>query len=333
MKLAAVWTPVGLAAAPGGEGRPFPSTVAWFFHAGGRWWARSHRGLQLFSFEAGPSRWREVCPPGDFGHGPCVAMGERLVAVLSSTGRVCELTPTGWKQVAKGFRAFGNRSNFELGAEPATAEHGERLVVWGGQIDPSGRPSNDTFFFESGKWRKGGPSPLPYEKRGGGEYLLYALGWDGALERTVRFGPKGVAVLEGDRWERHVPPGYEALVNAQFAGMLPAFDASTGESLLIDVQVKQEWDPKRRYRRVPEGRFLRFSLSGCEAVGTFALPPEESDQEFFDAFPFPTVDYRYSYDAATRRLYAQAMKRIDLAFTLELGEAFEEARKRAPRGG
>ncbi len=206
---------------------------------------------------------------------------------------------------------FGERHDVALALE------GERAVAWGGQVD--GRPTNHTFIYAEGSWKKvrrSSPRPTDFALLREGVALVSAMYWDSALERFVRLGAREVFTLEGQRWEPLVPEEYETLGGRRTWERLPAHDPVTGETLLVDLSAQ---------------RLVRFDLRVCATVGEFTLPAELADPSDPKALPWAAIREDLWFDATTRRLHAQHVEDKWGRYAWDLSSAFEAARALGPR--
>lgn len=261
--------------------------------------------------------WRQVV---DEDEGVEAVESERLAALAASADRAVALTRKGraftfdgetWKE-SDAVPEFGERHDVAL------AVTAERVVAWGGQV--AGRPTNHTFLCASdGAWKKvkrSSPRPADFALLREGVALETTMYWDSALERFVRLGAREVFTLEGQRWERRVPEGYETLGGRRAWEHLPAHDPLTGETLLVHL---------------PEQRLVRFDLHACEAVGEFTLPDELADPSDPNALAWSAIREDLWFDPTTRRLHAQNVEDKWGRYTWDLSSAFEAAQSLGPR--
>lgn len=260
--------------------------------------------------------WHQVVDEDD---GVESVESERLAALASSGEHALALTRRGRVFVFDGhaWRESGTVPEFGERHDVALALEGERAVAWGGQVD--GRPTNHTFIYAEGSWKKvrrSSPRPTDFALLREGVALVSAMYWDSALERFVRLGAREVFTLEGQRWEPLVPEEYETLGGRRTWERLPAHDPVTGETLLVDLSAQ---------------RLVRFDLRVCATVGEFTLPAELADPSDPKALPWAAIREDLWFDATTRRLHAQHVEDKWGRYAWDLSSAFEAARALGPR--
>ena len=281
---------------------------------GSNWYAVGHN-LRTLAWEK--DAWREVidekrgaamCPKGDYMRG-MTATPDGLVAV-TSRGSVLSFAGKTWKLVGQRSPLWKDRSHFTLGYD----EGANRLVAWGGEVKH--RKSNDTFFFDGKKWTQAkAPSPQPKDFKD--NFVYFAMTYDHALGRLVRFGMSDVAVLEGDVWKSFTPKSYRELGGQDARQHLPAHDRATGETLLINLE---------------SGRVARFDLAECKEVGVFAFPADVvADAARKKGSGSYHLRDNIVFVPETRTLEAQHDKDAAGRYSISLAAAFEAAKNIGPR--
>jgi hypothetical protein len=296
-----------------------------FAHVGGVWYAMGSRSLQTWKWTG--VAWDEIVnraegqKRGDWQPGQVVG-GDHLRAVLQS-GAVFELDgKQRWTALGKPEPAFKERTEFAL-ARDANG----RLVVWGGEAKD--RKLNDTLFFEGKRWRvakKASPQPADFKHGRQDEvYVGTSAVYDTALGAVVRFGYEEVAVLQEDEtWKLYKPKGYKANVSERLWGHAPIHDPETGETLLLDFAGALSAGGAF-------ARLVRFDLASCVVLGTVDYPPELTPKRPSDAPSYYALAESFSYDPATRSLYAQVINDSWGVYRLDLGKAFAQAQALGPR--
>jgi hypothetical protein len=303
-------------------------------HAGGAWYALGSHSLRTWRYDDGT--WKEVTSKevgekvGGWEVLQLVAARDHLHAVMQ-TGAVFALDGARWDAIAKKDSAFKQRTSFALAADP----HG-RLMVWGGEA--KGRKLNDTLFLENKRWRvvkKTSPQPADFKHgRKDDVYVGTSAVWDTSLDTFVRFGFEEVAVLLADEtWKPYKPKGYKENVGPREWGHVPVHDAETGETLIVDFEGTSAWE-KAASR---PAQVLRFDLGGCTPLATIEYPKELAPQKQHDAAAFHAIAETFSYDPATRSLYAQVKEDSAGTYRLDLAPLFAKAKslgaRTMPKGG
>jgi hypothetical protein len=297
-------------------------------HVGGTWYALGSHSLETWRFDG--DAWKRITDDrvgngklGGWEKLELVSARGHLHAVMA-TGAVFALEGDEWKAIAKKDPAFKNRMDFAVAADP-----NGRIVVWGGEA--KGRKLNDTLFLEGKKWRaakKSSPQPLDF-KHGNKDstWVDTNMIWDGALGTFVRFGYEEVAVLQPDEtWKPYKPKGYKANVSERAAGHVPAHDAVTGETLIVDYAGLESWQGKGRPPQV-----LRFDLAAVTPLATLEFPPELLPKKQHDAAAHHALADTSSFDETTRSLFGQVKENATGTYRLDLGPLFDAAKKLGPR--
>jgi len=242
----------------------------------------------------GPKLWRETALFGAEGWGALLLAGDRLIAT-SGAGRVFELVEEEWTLVHRPDKQVPLWSG-NTGWDPA----GERIVAWRGGADGASRRSRaartTTYVFEGGAWR------LAFEEKTPDVISKRVVFFDPGLQRIVRAWQEDVGVLLDDGWRVCRPESYEA----DWQRVLT--DPKTGEVLtehpLEDVT-----------------ELARLDVGRCDAVATVANMRDEGTGKGFASW----------YDATLRTVFYEDLGDPRLAFSVDLGPAFEAARKLGPR--
>ena len=213
---------------------------------------------------------------------------------VSCRGALFRLEDDRWSAIAADAEVFGERSGCVAVYDPV----GERVVVWGGEVE--GRRRNDTLVFEAGAFRRARPSPRPAEMSDG-----HLACFDTGVGRVVRLDPDGLSVLDGDTW-RSVEPRYLRDFLDEPNHRVLAHDPHTRETLVVNLRT---------------GIVMRLDVGTCDMVAQ--IEPLEGE----DAPPFRDR----VFDPSRRRLQTHSVAREGLDYALDLGPVFDLAASLGPR--
>jgi hypothetical protein len=263
----------------------------WLVGAELQTWVREKKGWRDLG-PAGPRLWSETEVTGAEGAYGLFTNADRLT-VATSSGRVFELVDDTWILVHRPDKEVPLWSS-EMAYDPL----GKRIVSWlGGKIGSSTGTrygKGRTWIYERGAWR------LASEERLSHASAKIRVFFDPGLKRVVRAWAKDVGVLGEDGWDVFHPEQYEADWQAVYA------DPRTGEVVTTHL--------------FPDStEVARLELARCVTAGQ--LPPIDD----------PPGDVARWFDAEARTLFCEDRRDPRRAWAVDLGPAFDAAKKRGPR--
>jgi len=268
-------------------------------------WVREKKGWRQLGPD-GKKLWHKAQIPGGEGIRDPLPAGDRMLFV-STAGRIFELADEKWSLVHHPGKEIPIQA-----AATAWDPSKERIVAWhGGKAGTSSRSRAErttTWAFEKGAWR------LVFEEQTRLVASKTRLIFDKTLGHIVRLWEEDVGVLVDDRWELYHPKNYEPDWQHVYQ------DPVTGE-VLTEHPLQTEME----YARFDIGRcdaaaFLGDSpLEGAEA-GTEKALDEASEKGF-----------AHWYERSARATVTEARASPDLVISVDLGPAFEAAKKLGPR--